>query len=160
MIAEHAGVTDPALYYYFPTKRELHDALLRAPDTGDIPPPGGTLDSAIETFAAFFMRYAENGDLVRLSLQEQMSGQPAALRFRRQTDETFRTFIRPFLRQHYGEAAASVEDIVVFTLSGAFWDAILRYGPRFEEVVREQAFQSRLRDLLLACMPEAAEAGR
>ncbi|MBA4179069.1 MAG: hypothetical protein C0506_00625 [Anaerolinea sp.] len=159
MIARRVGLTDPALYYYFPTKRDLHDALLREADVRDLPPPAGTLEEGMESILAFFFRYAENGDLVRLALREQVSGEPAAISFRQDVEQTFRAFAGPFFRQHYGEAANAIESIVTYTLTGVFWDAILSFGANFEEVVAQDHFQRRLRNVLSACLPDPAELG-
>lgn len=158
MIAVRAGCTDPAIFYYFPTKRDLHDALMQEADIGDLGVPSGSHEAAMATITAFFLRYAENGDMVRLALREQLSGEPCAILFRQSVERAFRTFAGPFFREHYGEAADQTESIVTYTLTGVFWDAILSYGDKFEEVVVQDHFQRRLMAILSACLPDPAQA--
>jgi hypothetical protein len=125
-------------------------------DIGDMRVPAGSLEAGMETITAFFLRYAESGDMVRLALREQLSGEPCAILFRQSVERAFRTFAGAFFREHYGEAARQVESIVTYTLTGMFWDAILSYGDKFEEVVVQDHFQRRLRAILAACLPDPA----
>lgn len=154
MIAEGARLTDPAVYYYFPTKRELHDALLVEPLIDSPLPAESSLETAITVLMRFFTSYAASSNLVRLSFREQISGAPSAIQFRRDNDLTYRGLVGPFFRRYFGEAAETMEDIVTYMLSGFFWDAILRYGDKFESVVREDRFQERLKQMLQAVLPE------
>ena len=153
MIAEGAGLTDPGVYYYFETKRELHDALLVEPLIEAPLSASSGRDSAITALMGFFTSYAASGNLVRLSFREQISGTPAAIQFRRDNDRTYREMVGPFFRTYFGEDAARREDIVTFMLCGLFWDAILRYGEKFEYVVREDGFQQRMREMLESALP-------
>lgn len=153
MIANHAGLSEPGVYYYFPTKRQLHDALLIRPPIDTPLPANSNLESAIEAMASFFTKYAGSSNLVRLSFREQISGTSAAVQFHRDNDTTYRDIIGPFFREYYGEGAGQMEDLVTFMLSGLFWDAILQYGDEFETVVRADAFQKRLRKLLQSALP-------
>lgn len=154
MIANGSRLTDPAVYYYFPTKRVLHDALLVEPLVESPLPASTDLETAITTLINFFTSYAAKSDLVRVSFRAQISGAPTAVKLRGDIDLTYRQMIGPFFRQYYGEAAGQLEDIVTFMLSGLFWDAILRYGDNFETVVRQDGFQQRLRQILRAVLPE------
>lgn len=154
MIAERAGVTDPALYYYFPTKRDLHDALLVEPDLTDLPIPSEPLEAGVNKMIAVFLRYGDNPDLVRLALREQMSGEPTAICFRTKCEETFRRMTADFFEHHYREGGRVIQTAVFMLLSGTFWDAILRFGDQFEAVVTQQSFQRRLREMMLATLPE------
>ena len=153
LIADGAGITDPAVYYYFPTKRALHDALLVEPFIETPLPATSSLESAIATMVDFFTGYAASADLVRLSFREQISGAPAGVQFRRDNDATYRQMIRPFFVKYYGDEAGQREDLATFLLSGLFWDAILTYGDSFERVVREDCFQQNLHQLLRSVLP-------
>lgn len=153
LIADGAGVTEPAVYYYFPTKRELHDALLVVPLLITALPATSSLEFAMATFVKFFTGYAASADLVRLSFREQISGTPAGVKFRRDNDAMYRQLVRPFLVRYYGEEAGQIEDLITFMLCGVFWDAILRYGDSFESVVREDGFQQNLHQLLRSVLP-------
>ncbi len=154
MIAERAGVTDPALYYYFPTKRDLHDALLVEPDLADIPIPSEPFEAGVDRMISVFLRYGDDPDLVRLALREQMSGEETAICFRRKTEETFRRITADFFDHHYGEGRRMIQTAMFMLLSGTFWDPILRFGDQFEAVVTQQSFQTRLREMMLATLPE------
>ncbi|MEP7216607.1 MAG: helix-turn-helix domain-containing protein [Anaerolineaceae bacterium] len=153
LIAKGAGVTDPAVYYYFPTKRALHDALLVEPLIDTPLTSTSDLESAIATMVTFFTGYAASADLVRLSFREQISSTPAGVQFRRDNDATYRKLVRPFFVNYYGDEASQREDLVTFLLCGLFWDAILRYGDSFESHVRGDGFQQNLLELLRSVLP-------
>ncbi len=154
MIADRARLTDPAVYYYFPTKRDLYDVLLVEPLVETVLPIDSEFGSALDILVDLFVGYSASGDLARLLFREQLGGSPTAVEFRRSWDSRYRNLIGPFFRRYYGEAAGQLEDIVSLMLSGLFWDSILRYGDNFETVVRETAFQHRLRSMLQAVLPE------
>ena len=154
MIADGARLTDPAVYYYFATKRELHNALLVEPLIDTPLPATSDFECAIGTLAEFFTRYAASSNLARLAFREQISGTPAGIQFLRDNVATSRRFLGPFFRQYYGETAAEMEDIAIAMLCGLFWDAILRHGDNFEAVVRAEAFQQRLRQLIRTVLPQ------
>lgn len=153
LIADGAGITDPAVYYYFPTKRALHDALLVEPLIDTPLAPTSSLESAITILVKFFTGYAASADLVRLSFREQMLGSPAGIQFRRDNDSAYRQMIRPFFEHYYGDDAGQMQDLAVFMLSGLFWDALLRCGEDFESTVRGNAFQRKLHLLLSSVLP-------
>ena len=154
MIAERAGLTDPAVYYYFPTKRDLYDELLVELPIATRLSATSDLGQAIDVLVQLFLRFAADSDIIRITFREQIDGAPAAIQFRRTTEATYRSVVGPFFCRYYGEAAGQMEDIVTFMLSGLFWDAILRYGHNFETVVREASFQERMREMLQAVLPE------
>lgn len=157
MIANCAQLSEPGVYYYFPTKRQLHDALLVRPPIDTPLPANSDLEAAIEAMASFFTKYADSSNLVRLSFREQISGTSAAVQFHRDNDTTYRDIVGPFFREYYGESAGQMEDLATFMLSGLFWDAILRYGDEFETAVRADAFQKHLRELLRSVLPVVVE---
>ncbi len=154
MIAERANLTDPAVYYYFPTKRDLHDVLMVEPLPETALPIDTEFGSALDILVELFVGYSASGDLARLLFREQLGGSPPSLEFRRAWDSGYRNLIGPFFRHYYGGAAGEREDIVTLMLSGLYWDSILRYGDNFETVVRESAFKQRLRMMLQAVLPE------
>lgn len=153
LIAEGAGITDPAVYYYFPTKRALHDALLVEPLIGTPLSPTSSLESAITILVKFFTGYAASADLVRLSFREQITGSPAGIQFRRDNDTTYREMVRPFFERYYGDEAGQMEDLATFMLSGLFWDALLRCGEDFESTISGDGFQRKLHLLLSSVLP-------
>lgn len=154
MIAHRCGITDPALYYHFQSKRQIHDALLVQPILEHLPTAGPpALASVVDGIVDLFFAYAAEPDLMRMLLREQMAGGAASLAFREQSLQNYRLHLAVPLGRLYGEDAGPVSDLIFGLLAGALWDGLLTYGPQFEAVAQGPYLRQRVRELVAAALP-------
>jgi AcrR family transcriptional regulator len=152
-IAGRVDITDPALYYYFRTKRLILEALMIQPAAA--PPRSAPLsrEQLVEHLYGLFMGWAEQTDMVRMLFREQMANDPASREFRRRAIEDLHTRIGPPLREMYGQRATVIAPALQTLLSGTVWDAILTYAEHCPEVVRQEMFRTRTRQLIELVLP-------
>ena len=150
-IAARAGLTDPALYYYFDSKEALHRALLEVPDaTSSLEQPRDTLADGIEQLVAFFDYHSERADTWRVAFHAQMSGDPASVAMIPAADALWHGFFHPFFTANFGERAADVEEAALDVAWGFFWHKLLTHGQQFESVAASEPFKAELRRLFRA----------
>jgi len=83
-IAERCGLTDAAIYYYYPAKADILDALLVMPRAESMEPDaGGSASRAafIDHLVEFFRSWAENADLLRVLLAGGFEGNAVTISF-------------------------------------------------------------------------------
>lgn len=156
MVARACGLTNPAVHYHFRTKRDLYDALLSQPlPTGSRPPNPTRLGAA----AAMEQRFADWVDevpFVRLLLRQQLAGEPNSIEFLQRQEAAYLADMGEWLAPLYGEANARYVASMAFDmLCGAFWDVLLSYGEDAEDVMRQDYFRARVRNLIEAALESA-----
>jgi AcrR family transcriptional regulator len=159
MIARSLRITDPAIYYHFPTKQHLYDALLVLPDYGALPLDGHevTREGLIDQIVHLFGWWAEQPDFGRMLLREQLAHQEASLEFFATGDDSWATAVTEPLRVLVGEGCIERSEMLYELMAGIFWEAILSYGTTFVEVVRQEYFRHRIRAMLELAIPEALQ---
>ncbi|GIW12858.1 MAG: hypothetical protein KatS3mg062_0297 [Tepidiforma sp.] len=145
MIANRAGVSDPAVHYYFPTKYDLFRALLVEPEYA-VPPVAHSLEEAVEVLGTMFDWWAENAALARVMLAQQLRGDADAIAYLHDGEERYRGEVARILAGagHPGDPAA-VTDLLFHTLSGMLWDAVLAYGNAAADILAQPVFRERVR---------------
>lgn len=159
MIANRAGVSDPAVHYYFPGKYDLFRALMVQPEYR-VPPVARTLDEAVDVLEAMFDWWAENAALVRAMLQQQLRGEPAAVAYLRDGEARYRGEVEHILRTaSYSGDIPAAADRLFHTLSGMIWDAVMTYGNTAGDVLRQPVFRERVRFFIRCALGMEAACG-
>lgn len=152
MIADRAGVSDPAVHYYFPTKYDLFRALMVQPDYR-VPPRARNLDEAVDVLADMFAWWADNAALVRAVLAQQLRGDREAVDYLLDGEERYHDEVARILASAgYCGDTATAADILFHTLSGILWDAVLTYGNAAREVLDQAVFRERVRFTIRCCL--------
>jgi AcrR family transcriptional regulator len=154
MIAERCDMTDPALYYHFRSKREMHDALLVQPSHPAFANAGMSRGQVIDEILRRFFEAAENPDLLRMLLRDALGSGKASADFHDASRAWYEADIGNALRRLYGRAGNSIAEAVYLMLSGLMWDALLSYGERFEAVVGEAFLRQRVRAVVDLAIPD------
>lgn len=152
MIADRAGVSDPAVHYYFPSKYDLFRALMVQPDYR-VPPRARNLDEAVDVLADMFAWWADNAALVRAVLAQQLRGDREAVDYLLDGEERYHDEVARILAPAgYCGDTATAADILFHTLSGILWDAVLTYGNAAREVLDQAIFRERVRFTIRCCL--------
>lgn len=152
MIADRAGVSDPAVHYYFPSKYDLFRALMVQPDYR-VPPRARNLDEAVDVLADMFAWWADNAALVRAVLAQQLRGDREAVDYLLDGEERYHDEVARILASAgYCGDTATAADILFHTLSGILWDAVLTYGNAAREVLDQAVFRERVRFTIRCCL--------
>jgi AcrR family transcriptional regulator len=159
MIANRAGVSDPAVHYYFPSKYDLFRALMVQPDYG-IPPKARDLDEAVDVIAEMFSWWATNAPLVRAILAQQLRGDPEAIDYLLDGEERYHAEVALVLGSagYRGDAHAAA-DVLFHTLSGILWDAVMTYGNEAREVLEQPVFRDQVRFAIRCALGLEAHGG-
>jgi AcrR family transcriptional regulator len=152
-LAGQLAITDSALYYYFPQKRAILCELLEAASGAELGPASQTREGLLEQLLETFYYYANQGELVRMMLREQLCGRDESIQFRRTFNENYYAVYGPPLLSLYGPDGMLILEAIMFMLSGVIWEAVLSYGDDIDEVVSQAAFQARVRGLLELALP-------
>lgn len=162
-IADRCQVTDPALYYHFPSKRHILNALWSEAPAETVPAWGhddlSREEMARRTEDQFYV-WARNAGLLRVLFQQSLEGDETAREFRRRVLDEYRDGMLPSARRLYGEAGDLVIDAVIYCLTGLVFDVMFHYGSAVPEIVVEDSFRRRLRriiDQALPCPPPDRE---
>lgn len=153
MIAESCDMTDPALYYHFRSKREIHDALLVQPPETPWNSAGAGREQVVAEIVRRFFESAQNPDLLRILLRDALGRGKASSDFRDVSQARYRADLGAAFQRLFGSDANAVADAVYVTLSGLMWDALLTYGPAFEAVASDAFFQERVRAVVELAFP-------
>jgi AcrR family transcriptional regulator len=163
MIAGRCGLTDAAIYYYFPSKRHLLEALWTIrPDRGirgipaDKPLTRERL-RLINDAALDFL--ADNHMLMRLMFREALSGDETAAALRNES----RAMWRRALRDHLSTIADApttqqLSDTIMAYLTGRTMRLHMETGDEFSVAVRSEAFRAEVQEacLMLIELPAGA----
>ena len=153
MVARACGLTNPAIHYHFRTKRDLYDALLSSSIRSDSPVPLQDRLTVIAHMESQFFAWVENLPFARLLLRQQIGGDPQSMEYLRQSEADYVAEISAALsRFHSQPVATKVAETSFALLCGAFWDALLTYGPEADTVMRDDYFRARIRGLIEAVL--------
>ncbi|HMO96828.1 MAG TPA: helix-turn-helix domain-containing protein [Tepidiformaceae bacterium] len=145
-IAAACGLTDAAIYYYFPSKRHLLEALWTVRTNGGLRglTPEATLTEgglrALNDGTLDFM--ADNHQLMRLMARGALDGDEVARALRNETRATWRNA----LHQNLATVAETPEvnlaaDLIMSLITGLTMRAHMELGDEFEAEARDEAFR-------------------
>lgn len=158
MIARALDITDPAIHYHFATKQDLFDALLAQPHYGTPPLVEGTpvtRDGLIEQALHLFGWWTARPEMGRMLLREQLANDERSVAYLAAGDEAWEQFMARPIREVYGPRGTAIAGALHLVVAGAFWDAILSYGARVDQVLAQPLFRSRVRSMIELVLPPA-----
>lgn len=162
LIASECGLTDAAIYYYFPSKRHLLEALwtIRA-NRGirDIPANEPLTPERLQSLNnAVLDFFADNHQIMRLIFRCALDGDEVARALRNETRANWRRSLHEHLGTvAVGDVVQSEAEVLMAYLTGATMRAHMDSGDDFEGLARSAEFREELLDgcLLLLNVPLA-----
>jgi AcrR family transcriptional regulator len=157
-IARRCGLSDAGVFYYFPTKRRLLEALWNEAPAGSFPVASSedrlTPDRLGELVRATIHISAENFTYLRLVARQALSSDETAIALRNAS----RARWRAALAKHFQSAGPRAGDLVE-TFAAAVTGYLLRLeieaGDAYPEAVRDEAFQQRVIRAVQRLLPVA-----
>lgn len=162
-IADRADLSNSLLYYYFGNKQGLLEALLvdkgieTETRTGSWTFRDAWLVS--EQLLDFFYLWVSDAELIRLIVQEAFSGNETVGNFIDRSTRSYLEAVRPVLEAVSGDSWSQVADGLLYTLTAALWDGVIRHGRSFRAMLETDAERERLRRLVMLILPDTAPAG-
>lgn len=162
-IAKSSGLSNTLLYYYFPRKDDLLEALLEVPDKEPPPVPAEwTADAYAETLAYIeksFYSWTEPGDFLRMLIIECYAGNERCIGVSSAEVSAFVDILEPTLSVACGRIEARERALsMAYCLSGLLWQAVMHHGKHFQERLSSASGRERVRNTigLLLPLPPAA----
>lgn len=158
MIGRRCGVTDALLYYYFPSKRHILNAvwdipqarLLHAVDH-DKPLTVARLMDLVDQMVS---ASADMDALIRLMIRQALSGDSGARAFRQRTMQAWRRDVHAHFATVLSDDEAELNtDLVTSIVFGATFPAMAAAGADYPAVARTPEFQQHVRELVMAGLP-------
>jgi AcrR family transcriptional regulator len=155
LIARELGLSDPAVYYHFPSKHDLYLALLVEPEYGPCPLDRLSLsrESLIDQVLHMFRWWTARPEFGRMLLREQLAGEESSVSFMSSSDESWHDNVTLPLRKFLGSRGDDASAMLFDMLAGIFWDALLSHGDHFSESVDQPYFHRRLRAMVALAIP-------
>lgn len=164
-IAERCGLTDPAVYYYFPSKTALLDALWEAqterPTANTASPEPLTSRSLATLVDAMIESAASMDSQLRLMIRQVLAGDEVALARRNESGAQWRSYLVSFLSASFEEAdTADRVDAMLSATMGAVLLAQMAHPADFPEYARTSTFREATLAIVTAivgvpCLPPA-----
>jgi AcrR family transcriptional regulator len=156
-IAREAQLTDPALYYYFESKRDILAALLlESPPVVDVhfsSHATPTRDALIDDLCRVFDFWSDHADILRLLYSHSLDGDDPTRALGEQLRLACEQLIMPPVTEIYGNGAQRIYDSLRSLMVGVQLDALIEFGAGYELRVAAPEFRSRLRRLISAALP-------
>jgi len=164
-VARRCGITDAAVFYYFPSKQSLLDALWRFPDHDGFRRlrPGGpmTAQRLRELTDESLDFIAGNHDLMRLMTNQTLAGDQTARALREEARAVWRRSVHAhFVEASDLETADGATDALHAFINGVTMRVVMVHGDKAPMVCRDPAFRELLyRRALLVAPPGLVDAG-
>lgn len=148
-IAVRCGVTDAAIFYYFPSKRHLLDALWHMPSgriaRALVPAAMMTGDRLRELTDETLDFIADNHEVMRLMTSEALAGDRTASALQQESRAAWRRTIHAHFTAAFDEDIAdSATDALHSLIHGFTMRAMMEHGERIGEVCRDPEFRDQL----------------
>ncbi len=150
MIARELGITDPAIYYHFPTKQAILESLLVEPGYGTLPLHERPLshETMVDQVMHLFGWWIQQPDFTRMLLREQLAGDHSAVGYLASGDDMWAAEVAAPLRDLLGARGDETARVLKDMLTGVLWDALLTYSDEAAEVMAQEYFQKRVRAMV------------
>ncbi len=156
MVAKEVGLSDPAVYYYFPTKQMLYTALLQQPDYGKLPLDDQQVSrpAIIDQVMQLFGWWTERAEFGQMLLREQLANDDASVAFMSESEEVWSANVTAPLCAFLGVKGEMTAGLLFELLAGVYWDAILSFGAATRESVSQPYYQQRVRGMVELAIPK------
>lgn len=157
-IAEKCGLTDAALYYYYPSKRAILDALWDVPQSRALREQAAegvlTEGRMVQLVDIMLDAAAAQDAIVRLIVRGALDNDETALALRNQTMAYWRSYLMPQFETSFthDEAALRVDGLMMIILGATFAGQIDSPG-EFPRLCRSRAYREHVRALVLSAIP-------
>lgn len=165
MIAAECGLTDAAIYYYFPSKRHVLEALWNVrPNRGlrGIAPSAPLTEERLNDLNGAVMDFlADNHQMMRLMIRSAIDGDEVARALRDDNRANWRITLHEHFRTIVSEEEATfATELVMSYITGATMRAHMELGDGFHDEARNAEFRAEIdatvRELLdLPLAPQA-----
>ncbi|MGH2608836.1 MAG: TetR/AcrR family transcriptional regulator [Tepidiformaceae bacterium] len=156
-IARECQLTDPALYYYFDSKRDILAALLvEPPPVEDVHLESHvtpTREALIDDLCRIFDFWSGHAGTLRLIYGQALEGGEVTQTLGQQLAATYERLLMPPLGEIYGSAAERIYGVLRTLLTGVQLDALIVFGDRYGSGVATPEFEARLRRLVSEALP-------
>jgi AcrR family transcriptional regulator len=146
-IARRCGISDAGVFYYFPTKRHLLEALWNEAPAGSFPvgDPAAplTAEQLAELVRATIHISAENFTYLRLVARQALASDETAIALRNASRARWRTALARHF-QAAGPRAAELVETFAAAVTGYLLRLEMETGDAYPEAVRDDAFQERV----------------
>ncbi len=148
-IAARCGVTDAAIFYYFPSKRHLLDALWRIPPGRNIralQPSATMTEERLRELTDETLNFiADNHELMRLMSCEALAGDDTASALQQQSRAVWRRTVHAHFTTAFDADTADIaSDALHALIQGVTMRAIMESGDRMGDLCRDPGFRERL----------------
>jgi AcrR family transcriptional regulator len=156
-IGRRAGLTNAALYYYFPSKRALYDAMLVLPDVADLQAHSRVAgrDQVHEIIFDWIDHRGDDSEVVSMVIAGVWHGDPEAISTLAQLQQAFLGVLRPALERHCGPEWELVARTILTSISGLVMQLTVEYGPRYIDKLRTPAGRQVIREILELALLDA-----
>lgn len=156
-IAQRSGRSNTLLYYYFPKKRDLLDALLVLPEPVEaLPRPSWTFRDlwlTADSLVDFVYSWTDRSDLLRMLVVESYAGNERVIELVHSQHALFISSLVPILEASCGGDATAVARALAAALTGLLWHCVMTEGERFNEVLHRPSERERVRNTILMILP-------
>lgn len=157
-IAKSSGLSNTLLYYYFPRKDDLLEALLEVP--AKVPPPvpaawtAEAYDEALAYIEKSFFSWTEPGDFLRMLIIECYAGNQRCIGVSSAELSAFVDALEPALSVACGRIEARDRALSMgYSLSGLLWQAVMHHGKHFQERLASASGKERVRNTIKLLLP-------
>lgn len=148
-IATRCGLTDAAIFYYFPSKRHVLDSLWRIPSGRSIRalvPSGVMTEERVRELTDETLDFiADNHKVMRLMTAEALAGDRTASALQQESRAVWRRTIHAHFTAAFDEDTADcATDALHLLIHGFTLRALMEHGERMGEVCRDPGFREQL----------------
>jgi AcrR family transcriptional regulator len=155
-IADTCGLTDAALYYYFPTKRSILEALLTRPRQAwrSWAPQGGALTAELigELVDATLDGIADEGPLYRVILDQAIDGDRTALALRARAAASGRRRLLAVFGDAESELSADRTEAFTMLIHGAVLSLYIDHDVAFTDLADRHDVRAHIKEVVLAAL--------
>lgn len=160
-IGERAGVTYAALYYHFPSKRAIYEALLVEPDFRKLEDEAyrARREDLNAIVFAIIDEWGNEPSLVSMLVADTWDGDTRAREMLAQSAASFQGIVRPVLERLFGPAWEVAANALLMNIVGVTSDAVLRHGADYIAPLRTPDGRQLIRELVETILPPSPAAG-
>jgi AcrR family transcriptional regulator len=157
-IAEQCGLTDPALYYYYPSKRALLNALWDVPEARALrvlhPAEHLTGERLSELVDVLLDTLAQQDAIIRLMVRGVLDGDQTAVALRDQTMAYWRHYLLPHFETCFEQPEALRRvDALIMLMTGVTFSTQMEHLHDLAEFVRCGEFREQVKALVAVSIP-------
>lgn len=157
-IARRSGLSNTLLYYYFPRKDDLLDALLVPPDVLAPPAPqkwtGNSSTAATDYIIETFYRWADDDDFIRMVIVECYAGNQRVIGMLMAEIDVFIGNVATMLGQACSPSDAyDRARAISYGMIGMLWQGVMHNGPKCRLQMHSDSARDQLHNIIRLALP-------